>query len=398
MSQRVALEASFAVAEAVRMADVDIIAAYPITPQTHIVERLAEMVANGEPEAAYIPVESEHSAMSSCLGAAAMGARVFTATASQGLELMHEAVYIASSMRYPIVMALCNRTVSAPIGIWADHSDVMSVRDTGWIQVFCQNGQESFDMTLWAFRVGEDPEVSLPVTVNLDGFSLTHVTEPVILPEQSEVDKFLPAYHYRLALNPEKPATHGALGPPDIYTEIRVAQEIAMRKSKKTILQGWKEFGDVFGRYYAPVEPYKAEGAKTLLLTMGSFSETAKTAIDARRDKGESVGLINLRLWRPFPFEELRQAVKGADTLIVFDRAVSSGGPGGPVFSEVRSALYDEEKRPRIVSFIGGLGGRDMLTEDFEHVLDRGREIAEKGSEELFEVVAVKGEVSGIRG
>jgi pyruvate ferredoxin oxidoreductase alpha subunit len=398
MSKRVGLEASHAAAEAARMADVDVIAAYPITPQTHIPERLAEMVANGELDAAYIPVESEHSALSACLGAAAVGARTFTATAGQGLELMHEVVYVASSMRYPIVMTVCNRALSAPLSVWGDHSDAMAVRDTSWIQVFCQNNQEAFDMTLWAFRVGEDPRVLFPVMVHFDGFHLSHVTEPVILPEQEEVDRFLPKFHYPFALDPGKPMTHGAFGPPEIYSEAKIAQEVAFRKSKDVIIQGFKEFGDIFGRYYDPVEPYRTEGARTLLLTMGSFSETAKIAIDGRKSKGESVGLINLRLWRPFPFEELRRVVEGAETVIVFDRSISFGGPGGPVCSEVRSALYDAKEKPRVVGLVGGLGGRDVSVKDFEYVIEQGQEIAEKGSKELYETVGIRGKVTGIRG
>jgi len=398
MSRRVALEAAHAVAEAARMADVDVIAAYPITPQTHIPERLAEMVADGELSAAYIPVESEHSAMSACLGAAAVGARTYTATAGQGLELMHEVLYAASSMRYPIVMAVCNRALSAPLSIWGDHSDAMATRDTSWIQIFCQNSQQAFDMTLWAFRVGEDPNVLFPVMVHFDGFHLTHVTEPVVLPEQEEVDRFLPKLDYPFALDPHKPMTHGAFGIPDVYSEAKVAQEIALRKSKSVILQGFQEFGDIFGRHYYPVEPYKTEGAQTLLLTMGSFGETAQIAVDTKQSKGESVGLLNLRLWRPFPFQELREAVKNAQKLIVFDRCISFGGPGGPVCSEVRSALYNERERPTVVSFVGALGGREMSPQDFEYVIDRGREIAEKGSEELFETVGIRGEVTGIRG
>jgi pyruvate ferredoxin oxidoreductase alpha subunit len=398
MSKRVALEASHAAAEAVRMADVDVVAAYPITPQTHVPERLAEMVANGELDAAYIPVESEHSALSACLGSAAVGARTFTTTAGQGLELMHEVVYVASSMRFPIVMVICNRALSAPLSVWGDHSDAMAVRDTSWIQVFCENNQQAFDMTLWAFRVGEDPEVLFPVMVHFDGFHLSHVTEPVILPEQDEVDKFLPKLQYPFALDPDRPMTHGAFGPPDIYSETKIAQEVAFRKSRDVIMKGFKEFGDIFGRHYDPVEPYKAKGAKTLLLTMGSFSETAKIVIDTKKGKGESVGLINLRLWRPFPFKELRQAVNDAEVLIVFDRCISFGGPGGPVYSEIKSALYDIQKRPKVVDFVGGLGGRDMSVKDFEYVIDRGREVAEKGSEEIFETVGVRGEVTGIKG
>lgn len=390
MSKRVALEASHAVAEAVRMAGVDVISAYPITPQTHIPERLAEMVADGKLNASYIPVESEHSALSACLGASAVGARTFTTTAGQGLELMHEVVYVASSMRYPVVMVVCNRALSAPLSVWGDHSDAMAVRDTSWIQVFCENNQEAFDLTLWAFRVGEDPNVLFPVMVHLDGFTLSHVTEPMILPEQSEADRFLPKFNYRFALNPDKPLTHGAFGPPEIYSEAKIAQEVAFSKSKGVILQGWKEFGNIFGRHYLPVESYKTEGAKTLLLTMGSYSETAKIVIDERRARGESTGLVRLRLWRPFPFKELRQAIKDAETLIIFDRCISPG-MGGPVFSEVRSALYDAEKKPKVVNIIGGLGGRDMAVKDFGYVIDRGREIAEKGAEEAIETVGIRG-------
>ncbi len=396
MSRRVALEASHAVAEATRMADVDVISAYPITPQTHIPERLAEMVADGDLDAAYIPVESEHSAMSACLGAAAVGARTFTATAGQGLELMHEVVYVASAMRYPVIMAVANRALSAPLSVWGDHSDAMAVRDTGWIQVFCQNSQEAFDLTIWAFRVGEDPQVLLPVMVHLDGFTLSHVTEPVLLPEQSEVDRFLPRYHYRFALNPDQPMTHGAFGPPEIYAETKLAQAVVFDNCKKTILQGWQEFRDVFGRHYNPVEEYRTENAETLLLTIGSFTETAKIVVDARREKGEAVGLISLRLWRPFPFEEFRRAVRGAKTLIVFERAISFG-LGGPVVAEVRSALYDEETRPKVASIIGGLGGRDMSEEDFEYVIDRGREVAEKGSDRVLETVGIRGESEALK-
>ena len=389
MSRRVALEASHAVAEAAKMADVDVISAYPITPQTHIPERLAEMVADGELNAAYIPVESEHSAMSACLGASAIGARTFTATAGPGLEYMHNVLYVASSMRLPVIMTVANRALSAPISIWGDHSDVMAVRDTGWIQVFCQNSQEAFDMTIWAFRVGEDRSVLFPVMVHLDGFTLSHVVEPMFLPEQSEVDRFLPRFHYPYALNPDRPMTHGALGPPDIYSEAKLAQEMALRESRSVILAAWDEFAGIFGRSYRPVEEYRTEGAQTLLLTMGSYTETAKIVIDERRDKGEAVGLISLRLWRPFPFEELRRAVQDARLLIVFDRCISFG-MGGPVFSEVRSALYDQDKRPKVVGFVGGLGGRDVSEKEFGYLIDRGREVAEKGSDRMIETVGIK--------
>ncbi|MFC2044745.1 transketolase C-terminal domain-containing protein [Chloroflexota bacterium] len=388
--KRVGIEVSLAIAEAVRLADVDVVAAYPITPQTHIVERLAELVANGELDAAYIPVESEHSAMSTCLGSAAVGARVFTATAGQGLELMHEVLYVASSMRLPMVMAVANRALSAPLSIWGDHSDVMAVRDTGWVQIFTENGQEAFDNVLCGFRIAEDSQVLLPVMIHLDGFYLTHMVEPIYLFDESEVAKFIRPYHYPFPLNPDKPVTMGAFAPPFIYSEAKKAQEVNLRASKKVILECWDEFGRLFGRYYQPVEGYHTEGASVLLLTMGSISETAMVAIDKMREEGKDVGLVKLRLWRPFPFEDIRKSVKDAEVLIILDRALSVGGPAGPVCSEVRAALYNELKRPKIVSFVGGLGGREISVAGFEQLVDRGIEITQKGSKQEFEFFGVR--------
>ncbi len=388
--QRIGVEVSHAIAIAVRLANVDVVSAYPITPQTHIVEDIAELVADGELDASCIPVESEHSAMSACLGSSAVGARTFTATAGQGLELMHEVLYVASSMQLPIVMAVANRALSAPINIWGDHSDVMAVRDTGWIQIFAANGQETFDSVLCAFRIGEDHRVLLPVMVHLDGFFLTHMIEPIFIPEQSEVDRFLPPYQYPLPLDPDKPVSMGCMGAPNLYTEAKKAQEVTLAAAKKVVLEAWKEFGNIFGRNYSPVEGYHSEDAKVLLLAMGSFSETAMSAVDALRDEGKEVGLITLRLWRPFPFEEFRQAVKDAEVLIVLDRALSFGGPGGPVCSEVRSALYHEEKKPKVIGFVGGLGGRAISIDGFKKIINRGIEIAQKGSEQEFEMFGVR--------
>jgi pyruvate ferredoxin oxidoreductase alpha subunit len=388
MAKRVGMEGSFAMAEAVRLANTDVIAAYPITPQTHIVERLAEMVADGELDAEYIPVESEHSAMSACLGASAVGARTFTATAGQGLELMHEVLYVAASCRLPIVMGVSNRALSAPLSVWGDHSDVMAARDTGWIQVFAENGQEALDLTLWAFRVAEDPEVLFPVMVNIDGFNLSHVTEPIYLVEQEDVDKFLPPNRYPFPLHPDKPVTMGAFGMPNIYTETKKAQEVAFAKSKKTILKGWKEFEKIFGRKYSPIETYRTEDAEILLVMIGSLSETATLVIDKMRKAGKKVGMVKIRLLRPFPVEELRQAVSGANLLIVFERAIAFGLPVGPVCSEVRSALYGQAKMPEIVSFIGALGGRDFPATDFETVMKRGIKVA--GKQESYELIGVR--------
>jgi len=390
MAVRIGKEVSIAVADAVKLANADVIAAYPITPQTHIVEHLAELVAEGELDAEFIPVESEHSAMSACLGSAAAGARTFTATAGQGLELMHEVLYVASSMRLPMVMTVANRALSAPLSVWGDHSDVMAVRDTGWIQLFVENGQEAIDNVICAFRIAEDNRVLLPVMVHMDGFHLTHVIEPLMMPEQAEVDRFLPTNQYPLPLDPRKPVAMGDFGPPVIYTEAKWAQEVHLRSTKDVILECWQKFGKDFQRHYNPVEEYRSEGARVLLLTMGSFSETAMLAIDEMRDKGKNVGLIKLRLWRPFPFEELRQAVSGADVLIVLDRALSFGGPGGPVCSEIRSALYAEPKRPKVVSFVAGLGGRDISVSGFEEIITKGMQIAEKGSRNEFEIFGVR--------
>jgi len=390
MAKRVGIEVSLAIAEAAKLARADVVAAYPITPQTHIVEHLAELVADGEMDAQYIPVESEHSAMSACLGASAAGARTFTATAGQGLELMHEVLYVASSMQLPVIMTVANRALSAPLSVWGDHSDVMAVRDTGWIQIFAENGQETVDNVLCAFRIGEDRRVLLPVMVHLDGFYLSHVIEPVLFPEQDKVDKFIPPYQHPMPLHPDRPVTMGAFGPPIIYAETKKAQEVNLEAAKEVILQCWDEFGKTFGRYYSPVESYHSEDAKVLLLTMGSFSETAMTAIDKMRGEGREVGLIRLRLWRPFPFEEIRHAVKNAEALIVLDRALSFGGPGGPVCSEVRSALYGEDKRPKVIGFVGGLGGRDITPAGFESIINRGIEISQKGSENEFEIFGVR--------
>ncbi len=390
MAKRVGIEVSMAVAEAAKLANVDVIAAYPITPQTHIVEHLAELVADGELDAAYIPVESEHSAMSACVGASAAGARTFTATAGQGLELMHEVLYIASSMRLPVVMAVANRALSAPLSVWGDHSDAMAVRDTGWIQIFAENGQGALDNVRCGFRIAEDHNVLLPVMVHLDGFHLTHMIEPIIIPEQNEVDRFLPQHQYPLPLDPAKPVSMGTFAPPVIYTETKKAQEVNLRAAKEAVIKHWNDFANFFGRQYQPVECYQSKKAKALLLTLGSFSETAMAAIDKMREEGKDVGLIRLRLWRPFPFEEIRQAVKDAEVLIVLDRALSFGGPGGPVCSEVRSALYNEKRKPKVISFVGGLGGRDISVAGFEEIVSRGIEIARSGSEHEFEMFGVR--------
>ncbi len=381
MAKRIGMEVAIAAAEAVGMCNIDVAAVYPITPQSHIAEHLSEIVADGRIDAEYVTVESEHSSMSVCIGASATGARAYTATCSQGLMLMHELLPIASAMRLPIVMSVANRPVNAPLNILSDHSDIMPQRDSGWIVIFSENGQEVIDLTLQAYRIAEDKDVMLPVIICLDGFILTHMVEPVEFPEQKEVNKFLPDRVPYATLHPDKPLTMGAFAMSDYYPQMMRAKDEALVNSKKTILKIWDEWEKRFGRRYRPVETYKAEGAEVLLLIMGSMGETAELAVDELRDKGVAVGLIKIRLWRPFPFDELRKAVKGARILAVMDRAVSFGDSGGPVFADVKSALYSEDNRPLIVNYIMGLGGRDVSVEDFVNMAESAVKAKKEGYE-----------------
>ncbi len=390
-AKRVGLEVSIAAAEAVKMANADCIAAYPITPQTHIVEHLSELVADGELDAEFIPVESEHSALSVCAGTSAVGARTYTATSSQGLALMNEILYIVSGMRLPIVMTVANRALSAPLNIWNDHSDVMASRDCGWIQIFTENGQDVFDQSICAFKIAEDRRVLMPTIVNLDGFTLSHVVEPLEIPSQEMVNGFLPPYRPLYTLHPDKPLTMGAFGMPEVYSEARKAHDEALRNSYPVILEVWKEWGKLTGRNYHPVEKYRMEEAKIAMLTMGCFGEAAEEAVDLMREKGVAVGLLKLRLWRPFPFEEVRQATKGLEMLVVTDRALSTGGVGGPVCSEIKSVLYHQNKAPKIASFIVGLGGRDVPPEQFEEMVERALKMKGKKKIEDFTTVGIRG-------
>ncbi len=391
MNKKVGIEVSLAAADAVKMANVDLIAAYPITPQTHIVEHLSELVANGELDAEFIPVESEHSALSVCIGSAAVGARTFTCTSSQGLALMNEIIFIAASLRLPIVLILANRSLSGPLSIWNDHTDVMSIRDSGWVQVFVENGQEVFDHVFFAFRVAEDQKVSLPVIINLDGFILTHVIEPIEYWDQESVNKYLPDFKPVSTLNPDAPVTMGAFGMPGIYTEAKKAQDEALIKSKPEIIKAWKEMGEVIGRRYSPVETNNIEGAETVFLTMGSVGETVSVAVEKLRAQGKPVGQIKLRLWRPFPVEEFREAVRNVKRIIVIDRAVSFGGQGGPVAAEIRSVLYDEENRPSVTNFICGLAGRDVTPDNYIDMYEKSIKMTgDKAKEEDYVLYGVR--------
>ncbi len=391
MSERVGMEIALAAAETVALCRPDVVAAYPITPNTHIPEHLSDIVAEGRLDADFICVESEHSALSACCGASGAGARSFTATSSQGLLYMAEVVPIVSAMRLPVVMIIGNRALSGPINIWNDHSDVMSQRDVGWISMFAANGQEVIDMTVQSFKIAEHRDVMLPVNLNLDGFQLTHVVEPMMFPSQQEVDAFLPEYEPYAAVHPDNIVSMGTLALPEIFNEVMKAKDEALKGSKSIILDVWKEWEEKFGRTYKPVESYRTEDAEILLLAVGSMAETAEVAVDELRDRGMPVGLLKLRLWRPFPFEEIRNTVKGVKAIAVLDRAVSFGGPGGPVFSEVRSALYDEEERPIVISEIIGLGGRDVPVGDFVKIAEKAARVAKTGPEEEYEIFGVRG-------
>lgn len=374
MSKRVGIEVSLAVAEAAKMANVDCIAAYPITPQTHIVEYLSELVADGHLDTEFIPVESEHSAMSVCIGTQAVGARTFTSTSAQGLALMHELLFIASAMRFPIVMAVVNRALSAPLNIWNDHSDIMASRDCGWIQIFVDNGQQAYDQTICAFRIGEDRRVLLPVAINIDGFSLSHVVEAVEFLSPEEVNRFLPPYQPLYRMHPDQPVTMGAFAMPELYMETKKVHDVALRSSLPIIKEVWAEWQELTGRAYSPLEEYHLGDAEIGILAAGSTCEVIMEAVDRLRSQGKKVGLLKLRLWRPFPFAELRQMTSGLKKLVVIDRALSTGGPGGPVFSEIRSALYDQEKHPQVFGFIAGLGGRDVPPEQIMAAVDLARQ------------------------
>lgn len=390
MARRVGLEVSLACAEAAKLANVDVVAAYPITPQTHIVEHLAELVADGHLDAEFVPVESEHSAISACVGSSAAGARTFTSSSSQGLALMHEILFIASAMRLPIVMAVANRALSGPLNIWNDHSDIMAERDIGWVQTFAENGQEVLDLMLHAFKVAEDKRVCLPVIVNMDGFLLTHVIEPLLMPEQAEVDAYLPPFVPQQRLDIAQPISMGMVGMPEVYTEARKATVEALLGSYDVVKEHWAGFAKQFGRQYKPIESYRSEDAEVLFVTMGSLGETCMTAIDELREAGVKVGSVRIRLWRPFPVDDFLAAIQGAKGLIVMDRALSPGVPAGPVATELRGLLYAKGYQLPVQNFVAGLGGRDVTRADFKIMLDKARKAFAAGGEMTCEMVGVK--------
>jgi len=347
-----------------------LIAAYPITPQTFIVEHMSEFVADGKLDADYMPVESEHSAMSACIAGEATGVRTYTATSSQGLALMHETLFVAAGLHLPIVMPVVNRTLAAPIGIWCEHNDTMPQRDTGWLQVYCEDNQEVLDMVIQAYKIAEDERVLLPIMVNLDAFILSHTVEPIDLPDQKMVDAFLPPYKPKHAyLDPKDPMVVGSFAPPEYIMEARYQTEMSMQAAREVIGEVTEQFADKFGRDYGGlIDTYKMEDAEVALMTLGTVTSTARDVVDSFRAQGKKVGLIKLRFFRPFPAKELIEATKNLKALGVYDRAVSFGS-GGPSWIEARHALYGHTDIP-VTGFLAGLGGRDVTPENVGLMFD----------------------------
>ena len=358
-----------AVAWGVKLARAEVISAYPITPQTQVVELLSEMCASGELDARFIKVESEHSAMAACVGASAAGARAFTATSSQGLALMHEMLHWAAGARHPIVLADVNRALGPGWNIWTDQSDTLSQRDTGWVQLYCETNQEVMDTTIMAFKLAETLE--LPVMIVLDAFYLSHTAEPVDVPEQAIVDGFLPKRTARYQLDTHEPHAFGALVRPDAYMEMRWHLHQALRSAYDTYHAIEGEWLTRFGRRYGAIESYRTDAADTVLLTSGTITSTARDVVDERRDRGQAVGLVKVKMFRPFPTEALQHALAGIERVVVIDRNLSPGH-GGIFAEELRSALYDlpTEDRPQIYGYVVGLGGRDVTPSTINGILD----------------------------
>lgn len=393
MEKSVVIEGSMGVAEAVKACKPHVVAAYPITPQTHIVEDISQMVADGEMDCEYVRVESEFSACSTVLGASAAGARVYSSTASQGLLLMGEVVYSVAGMRLPVVMTIANRAVSAPLSIWNDHQDSIAMRDSGWIQFYVEDNQEAMDATLQAYKIAEDHDVLLPAMVSMDGFVLTHTYEPVELYDQEKVDEFLPPREPLFKLDPEDPKTMGAFADPSLYTETRYQIEQAMENAKSKIEEVAAEFEETFGRNYGGlIDTYRTEDAEVIILAMGSVVGTIKDVVDEYRDAGEKVGLVKIRAYRPFPKEKILEAVEGARAIATIDKNVCLGFEGGALYHDVKSALYTNADVP-VLGFIMGVGGRDIPLEDIRTVVNKTQRAADGEDYEDVEFVALRREV-----
>ncbi len=381
--EMIPLNGDEAVALAVKQCDVDVVAAYPITPQTIIVEKYSEYVANGEVQTEFVCTESEHSAMTACLAAAVTGARTFTASASAGLALMHEMLNVTSGFRAPVVMAVANRALSAPLNIHGDQSDSMAERDSGWIHIYVENAQEAYDSIIQAFQIAEDTGVSLPIIVGLDGFTISHTLENVNVLADDDVKKFIgerplpnvvthegKTVPYKL--DPSSPMTLGPNALPNFYFEFKRQQEEGMRNALKKIQEVNNEYAKITGRSYGNglIDSYKLNDAEVAIVVVGSTAGTLKVIVDQLRQEGVKAGVLRLRTFRPFPVEEIRNSLNGIKVIAVMDKAMSFGGFGGAVFSEIRSALYDSKERPIIVNYIFGLGGRDTNPRELRKIFE----------------------------
>jgi pyruvate/2-oxoacid:ferredoxin oxidoreductase alpha subunit len=372
-----------AVSLGVKLARAEVISAYPITPQTQVVEMLSEMCGSGELDARFIKVESEHSAMAACCGASAVGTRTFTATSSQGLALMHEMLHWAANGRHPVVMANINRAMGPGWNVWTDQNDSLSQRDTGWIQLYCETNQEVLDSTVQAFKLAE--AVDLPVMIILDAFYLSHTSEPVDIPDQSLVDEFLPRREARVRLDTADPRAFGALVRPDDYMEMRWDQQEAMTTALRMHEEIAGDWAALTGRRWSALEAYHTEDAELILVTSGTITSTARDVIDDRRAHGEKIGLLKVKMFRPFPTAAIRRELRGATRVAVLDRNVSPGH-GGIFAEEIRSALYDvpPDDRPWLHGYVLGLGGRDVTPATIEEIIERAWAVDRPLREDLW--------------
>jgi pyruvate ferredoxin oxidoreductase alpha subunit len=392
MGIRKHLSGNEAVAVAMKQADLDVVAAYPITPSTEVVHYFAQYVADGEVDTEFVAVESEHSAMSACIGATAAGARSATVTSACGLALMWELLYVASGTRLPITLNVINRALSAPININNDHSDSMGARDSGWIQLYSENNQEAYDNYLMSIRIGEHKDVMLPVMTCQDGFITSHAVENLEMLDDATVQKFVKTYEPEYSLIHGPSVSVGPYDTPFYYFEHQYQRARAMKACKKVILDVFKEYGELTGRKYGLFEEYKMEDAERAIIVLNSSAGTCRAVVDQLRAKGEKVGMIKLRVYRPFPMEEIAKAISHVTAVAVMDKCESFSAIGGPVFTDVRSACYELDKRPHIINYIYGLGGRDVPVDDFYTVYNALAEVVKTGKPgEIYRHVGVRG-------
>lgn len=389
--EKLVIHGNYAAAYGAKLARAQVVAAYPITPQTSIVEKIADFIAAGEMKAKYIMVESEHSAMAACIAAENTGVRTFTATSANGLLLMHEMLTWAAAARLPIVLVNVNRALAPPWSVWAEATDSIAQRDTGWMQFYCESSQEILDTVIMAYKIGEKSNILLPALINQDAFYLSHTVEPVDIPAQNLVDEFLPTYNPEYKIDVNRPMGFGSLSMPhQWYPELRLKVALAMEDAKKAIREVTKEFAQKFGRDYGGlIESYRADDAEYLIAAYGTIASTAREAVDSLRNRGIKAGLVKMRVLRPFPVEDLRELLNKnhAKYLAVLDRAYTFGYEG-PFFTEIKGALYGCRQQPVIKNYAIGIGGRDVTQADIEktildgiEMLNSGKNPIESGSE-----------------